>query len=185
MRASARVVASLGAIEMELFKVENQHVGLVEGWLSDPDNARWLDFGGGVQQISASFIKVMAMKKSNLLMLFSIDEARTPIGVVALSEISAFKTANLWYLLGDKAHAGGGHTKRAVAMLTRIGFHDLGLNCVTAWSVVGNTASERILASAGFRAAGKLRSVHLLDGAPQDRIVYDILPSELPDASGG
>ena len=60
----------------------------------------------------------------------------------------------------------------------------LGLDCVRLRAARGNTASQRVAERAGFRRSGvQRRAERLRDGSPEDFILFDLLPSELPPAA--
>ncbi len=102
-----------------------------------------------------------------------------PIGIVALRDLSPnFKSAMLWYVLGDKTCSRHGYTTRAVRKLLHFGFADLGLEAVNAWTVEANIPSIRVLERNNFRLIGRLRSCHEIDGQKFDRLLFDLLASE-------
>jgi RimJ/RimL family protein N-acetyltransferase len=68
---------------------------------------------------------------------------------------------------------------RAAAEVVRIGFHELDLRAINAWVVEGNKASVRILESIGFRRIGRQRQCHRIEGRRCDRLLFDIVPSDL------
>jgi RimJ/RimL family protein N-acetyltransferase len=88
------------------------------------------------------------------------------------------RSATLWYVLGNKAFEGRGHTKQAARKMLEEGFGELGLHSVNAWVVETNQASIRILERIGFRLLGMQRECHLLDGVLRDRLLYDLLATE-------
>ena len=98
------------------------------------------------------------------------------LGIVALADVDrAFRTALLWYVLGDARYAGQGHTSRAVAALLSTAFSELGLNAVSAWVVEGNSPSLRVLERNHFRSAGRFRACHYLDGRPRNHLLLRII----------
>jgi acyl carrier protein len=124
----------------------------------------------------------MARRPSNLLRFFTLDGERTPIGIVALGDVSpAFRTANLWYVLGARRHGGRGLTTRAVGRLLSEAFRTQGLASVQAWAVETNHASIAVLERNGFRLVGRRRRCHVMDGHPHDRLLYDLLAEEHED----
>ena len=162
---------------MKLYPVQKSDSTTVARWLADEPNGQWLDFGGTT--LTPLAIQVMSQKATHCLRLFSAEAATEPIGIVALSEIHQhFKTAQLWYVLGNKVYAGRGYTSRAVSMMLRMAFAELGLRCVNAWTVESNTQSISVLKANGFRQAGKLRKFHEINGCVYDRLLFDLLPSE-------
>lgn len=164
---------------MSLRRLEAADLPVVAGWLADPGNAQWLDFGGGVQTLTPAALGVMNQRDLHLLRLYSDSDGGSPIGIVALSNVSrAVGTAMLWYVLGDKAHGGRGVTTRAVSELLDMAFAELGLAAVNAWTVEHNVASQRVLEHNGFRLIGRQRACHVIDGRRYDRLLFDMLAEE-------
>ena len=77
---------------------------------------------------------------------------------------------------------GRGVTTRALRILCRFGFAELGLGRLELVADPENLASQRVAEKAGFRREGVLRS-HLLhpDGRRRDSIMYSLLPEELSE----
>jgi len=89
----------------------------------------------------------------------------------------------MWVVLGRKRY--GGYGPRAASKLLTLGFTELGLESVGAWTVEINVPARRGLERLGFRYIGRQRRCHWIDGRPYDRLLYDLLASEhreLPDA---
>jgi RimJ/RimL family protein N-acetyltransferase len=164
---------------MELRPIEESLVQTVAEWLAEKQNYQWLDFGYGNQLLTQSTIQIMGKREGHLLRVYTDDLGDKPIGIVAFSNISrSFKTANIWYLLGDKRYAGLGCTKRAVSRMLAFGFGELGLNAINAWAVEANRPSLRILLASNFQMLGRQRRCHYIDGLPHDRLHFDLLRSE-------
>jgi RimJ/RimL family protein N-acetyltransferase len=156
-----------------------EDVSLVSGWLSCEENYKWLDFGDGVHGLSEPLLRIMIQKGTHFLRLYSASQGGTAIGLVAFSNLhQTFKTATLWYVLGDKSHGGLGETRAAVSRLLQFGFQDLRLRAINAWAIEENRPSIRILERNGFRNAGRLRECHSLNGRFVDRLLFDLLCSE-------
>jgi RimJ/RimL family protein N-acetyltransferase len=68
---------------------------------------------------------------------------------------------------------------RAVALLARWALTDAGLARVQAHVEPDNTASQRLLESAGFQREGHLRSYLVFEGRRADAFIYSLLPSDL------
>ncbi|MBB3656712.1 ribosomal-protein-alanine N-acetyltransferase [Rhizobium sp. BK650] len=65
-----------------------------------------------------------------------------------------------WAELGYEIHPsvwGTGLMTEAVKAVTKCGFDHFSLNRIEAWTLPGNTASDRVLEKAGFRYEGTLR----------------------------
>jgi RimJ/RimL family protein N-acetyltransferase len=158
---------------------------IIAGWLAQPRIARWLDFGGE-RPLTALALKYAIAQGSTRLFTYAPAAAgAAPIGVVGLGSIHPrFRTALLWYALGEPRFAGRGLTGRAAAEVVRIGFEELGLRALNAWVVEGNDASVRILESIGFQRIGRQRQCHLVDGRPRDRLLFDLVWSEFTRRHG-
>lgn len=163
---------------MMLRPVGVEEMDLVYGWLTDPENSKWLDFAHG-RPLHVLALRVMLRDERYVLRLFGPGEADPPVGLVALSDVNPrHGTAGLWYVLGDRLQRGRGWTTRAVSSLLDHGFGDLGLASVNAWTVEANVASRRILERNGFRLIGRQRACHWLDGRRADRLWFDLLSTE-------
>jgi RimJ/RimL family protein N-acetyltransferase len=168
---------------MKLRDLEDADFPVVAGWLSDPQNARWLRFGPGVRALSPTALKLMARRDLHKIRVFSPDDGGPPVGVVALADIDReFRTATLWYVLGDAAQRGRGLTSAAVSRLLTEGFAS-GLRAVGAWVVDGNVPSLRVLQRNRFRLIGRQRMCHDIDGCPRGRLLFDLLASEHREGS--
>jgi RimJ/RimL family protein N-acetyltransferase len=164
---------------VQLQPLDAYSLDLVAKWMAREENYQWLDFGLGNQILTVTSLKVMMQRDIHLLKLFTADSDDTPIGLVALSNIAhSFKTATLWYALGDKTYAGQGYTTHAVSQILTLGFKELGLAAVGAWTVEHNKASIRVLMRNHFRIIGRQRRCHYIDGRPFDRILFDLLAAE-------
>jgi RimJ/RimL family protein N-acetyltransferase len=157
-------------------------INVVAGWLGDPSNYQWLDFGNGVQQLSATSLKIMAQKDIHVLRVYTADDERTPIGVVGLSNVDRhFKSATIWIALGDKQFSGKGFPSRAASKMLTLAFGELSLNVVQAWCVECNHASARIIRRLNFQPIGRQRQCHRINGQTFDRLWFDMLPSEFKE----
>jgi RimJ/RimL family protein N-acetyltransferase len=157
-------------------------INTVAGWLGEPDNYRWLDFGNGVQRVSAPTLMIMAQKDIHVLRVFTADDDRTPIGVVGLSNVDRnFGIANAWIALGNRQFGGKGYPTRATSKLLAFAFGELKLNAVQAWCVECNHASARIIRRLNFQPIGRQRQCHRIDGRIYDRLWFDLLPSEFKE----
>jgi RimJ/RimL family protein N-acetyltransferase len=164
---------------MRLEPVDNDLLAVVDGWLADEANHRWLDFGAGVQRLGAGALKIMSQRDIHVLRVYWADGATVPTGLVALSNIARrFGTATLWYVLGDKRQGGRGVTTQAVGQILDLAFGPLALEAVNAWAVETNVASVRVLTANGFRLIGRQRRCHVVEGCARDRLLFDRLATE-------
>lgn len=165
---------------MSLRPVEMSDIPLVAEWLGDPANYQWLDFGRGVQRIDPVALRIMLQRDLHLLRLFNGDDGEArPIGIVGLSDIDRnFGTATLWAVLGEKEYGRRRLTTQALREILSIGFGDLGLSVVDAWTLETNRGGQRILDELNFRFIGRQRSCHVVEGQRYDRLWYDLLAEE-------
>jgi RimJ/RimL family protein N-acetyltransferase len=164
---------------MRLEPLSDSNLEAAAGWMGAKENYQWLDFGAGLQVLTAVALKVMSQRDLHLLRVFTSDEGDRPIGIVALSNIAeGFKTATLWYVLGEKGCGGRGFTSRAVSGILALGFRERGLQAVNAWVVDSNEPSRRVLVRNGFRLIGRQRQCHAIEGRLHDRLLFDLLAHE-------
>jgi RimJ/RimL family protein N-acetyltransferase len=76
---------------------------------------------------------------------------------------------------------GRGVAGRALGLLTRWGFDELGLERLELRISVTNTASELVAERAGYRREGVLRSVHFKEGRRIDLGIWSLLRSDEPN----
>ena len=154
-----------------------ERIELAAGWLSEPANYKWLDFGNGVQKVTPVTLKIMTQRDLHVFRLYTADDGDEPIGIVGLTNVDRnFKTASLWAVLGRKRF--GGSTVQACSKMLTVAFTELGLRAVSAWTVEINVAAQRVLERLHFRPIGRQRQCHVIDGRPYDRLLFDLLPSE-------
>jgi len=65
-------------------------------------------------------------------------------------------------------------------MLT-VGFRELGLHAVSAWTLETNIGGQRVLEALHFKPIGRQRQCHYIDGRPYDRLLFDLLATEHQD----
>jgi RimJ/RimL family protein N-acetyltransferase len=152
-------------------------IQLVAGWLGKYENSKWLDFGNGVQMVNPVTLKIMTQRDIHVFRVHTGDDGDVPVGVVGLTNVDrTFKTATLWAVLGNKRY--GGCTTQAASKMLTLGFTELGLQAVNAWTVETNNAGRRGLERLGFRYIGRQRQCHYIDGRPYDRLLFDLLATE-------
>jgi [ribosomal protein S5]-alanine N-acetyltransferase len=100
------------------------------------------------------------------------------VGVVALRDIDQeHSQAELSFWIG-RAYWGRGLASEAAAAALRFGFEELDLNRVTAYHMVRNAASKRVLTRLGFQGEGLLRQRVKKWGVFEDVLAYALLRAE-------
>jgi len=106
-----------------------------------------------------------------------------PLGAIGLGELNRMlASASIGYWLAREAR-GHGYVSRAVRLLARWGFEELGLARIALTTDPENLGSQRVAERCGFTQEGRLRS-HMLvrhTGRRRDSLVYGLLPGELTD----
>jgi RimJ/RimL family protein N-acetyltransferase len=157
-------------------------IELAASWLGNPENYKWLDFGNGVQRVTAVTLKIMSQRDIHVFRVFTADDGEVPIGVVGLTNVDRnFKTGSLWAVLGNKRY--GGSTTEACARMLTLGFTELGLEAINAWTLETNRPAQRVLERLHFKYIGRQRRCHWIDGRPLDRLLFDQLATEHQDVS--
>lgn len=132
-----------------------------------------------MQLLHPAALKAMCLTVSHVIRVFTSEADEMPIGIVALSNLSTnFKTAMLWYVLGNKEYGGKGYTTRAAYQILRFGFTALGLQAVNAWVVETNIPSIRVLERNNFQLIGRQRRCHYIEEQGFDRLLFDLLGVE-------
>jgi len=152
---------------------------LAAAWLQRKENHQWLDFGGSRQGVTPTLLRIMVQREANLIRLYTSDADDTPIGVVALTNIDRnMRTGTFWIVAGDKSFRSRGWAHIAASRFLTCAFRDLGLHTVNTW-IVEHNVSRRGAERLGFRFIGRQRQCHFIDGQPYDRLLFDLLASEL------
>ncbi len=154
------------------------HYELAAAWLSEPETNRWLGSEWRGRQVDPKLLSLILMKPANRMWLAFRDGL--PCGLVAVGDMDKTDGSGvLWYLLGDRERGGKGLMTEAVGRVCRLAFEDLGLRSLQASIMEPNIPSRRVLEKCGFREVGILRQGLTLDGEPVDRILYDLIASDL------
>jgi RimJ/RimL family protein N-acetyltransferase len=107
------------------------------------------------------------------------DDDERILGGASLYDIEAAQgRASTGYWLAPDAR-GRGIATRAVRLLARWAFVDLGIERLQLTCGPDNEASQRVAERAGFTREGVLRSRLPFKGRRRDTVVYSLLPGEL------
>jgi RimJ/RimL family protein N-acetyltransferase len=86
--------------------------------------------------------------------------------------------AELGYMVTPPAR-GRGVAGRAITLISRWAFDELGLARIEAWIDVANAPSQRVAERTGYTLEGVRRSTHFKEGKRVDMAVYSLLPADL------
>jgi RimJ/RimL family protein N-acetyltransferase len=100
------------------------------------------------------------------------------VGAIGMSTNQS-RTGHIGYWCAPHAR-GKGLTTRALRLISRWAFDELGLERLELITDPDNVASQRVAENVGYRREGVLRS-HLLhpDGRRRDSVMFSLLPDEL------
>ena len=87
------------------------------------------------------------------------------------------------YIVSPQARRRG-YATRALRLITRWAFEQLGVERLALWTLPGNVASQAVADKAGFRFEGLARNWEVdRDERPIDAVMYSITPEDLADAN--
>jgi RimJ/RimL family protein N-acetyltransferase len=113
---------------------------------------------------------------------FSVTDAKTGavLGGVGFAWIGDEGVGEVGYWLCSEAR-GRGLTARAVRLVSRWSFEELGCERLQLRADADNVASQRVAQKAGFTREGVLRSVHFNPRQQRrvDFVMFSLLPSEI------
>jgi RimJ/RimL family protein N-acetyltransferase len=102
----------------------------------------------------------------------------TSLGFAAFVDLDLeHREGEIGYMVAPAAR-GRGIAPRAVELLTRWGFDELGLIRLELRIDVENAASERVAARTGYQRDGVLRDIHFKDGLRSDLAVWSRLSQD-------
>jgi RimJ/RimL family protein N-acetyltransferase/nitrite reductase/ring-hydroxylating ferredoxin subunit len=115
---------------------------------------------------------------------FAIADAATDryIGSIGLHLGPNARRHAVGYLVAPEAR-GRGVAVRALRLVTRWGFYQLGIQRLALWTLPGNVRSQRVAEKAGFRFEGLARNWESdRDELPIDAVMYSLTPEDLAEA---
>ncbi|MFD0271813.1 GNAT family N-acetyltransferase [Streptomyces sp. NPDC127106] len=126
---------------------------------------------------------LLAEHDGGRLFPYVVVEAATdaPIGMINLGSVSLgpFRSGGVGYWV-DRAWTGRGVATAALEEVCRIARDELRLHRVEASALVDNTASQRVLAKAGFARIGLAPGYLHINGAWRDHVLFQRLLHDDP-----
>jgi len=115
---------------------------------------------------------------------YAIADAATDIyvGSIGLHLGPNVRRHAVGYLVAPEAR-GRGVAVRALQLITRWGFADLGIERLALWTLPGNVASQKVAEKAGFRFEALTRNWETdRDDRPIDAVMFSMTPDDLAEA---
>ena len=164
---------------------DSNDVNDIAAWLAEPDINQWFDFGQGRQTLPVLAVQLMMQSGRHRLRVFGPTGHKLASGLVAVSDLThVFGTGSFWVLRDRRRRACRDMTLLASTEILREAFETDRLNCITAWAVDCNVRARCLLERIGFRLIGLQRDCHVMHGSRFGRVLYDLLPADLPTGRG-
>lgn len=156
---------------------------------SGPSSHRWLEgpFGRFVAKLvryaaKAARLLWYLVYRPRILPKYSLaivlKETGRAIGAVTIARMKDDpERVDIGFWVG-KDYWGQGLTTDAVQLTLCIGFKQLGLRQMDAWTFEKNVGSKRVMEKCGFKLQSVVRDAYVKYGEPQTRLNYSILKSD-------
>lgn len=144
------------------------------GWLGDAEVGRYLEsrFTDHTLDSTRDYVAGLVDHPDNLFLGIRCHGLGRHVGNIKIGPINRVHGfGEVGIMVGDRAAWGRGIATRAIAIISEIARHELGLRKLGAGCYGGNRGSEKAFLRAGFTVEG-IRPAHfLLDGEPEDMIL--------------
>ena len=163
-------------MEVTLRDMQQMDIPVLKPWLTDKENAKFLDPFFQNESIGDMQLAFFLMRKDRRIFLILCDGI--PVGMMGLTNIDEInRSVEIWSILGEKTYRKKGIITIGYVLALKKAFQELGLLSVHAWVVEGNYTIS-VCEKLGFKTIGRQRQCHLIDGIFKDRILFDILHDE-------
>jgi [ribosomal protein S5]-alanine N-acetyltransferase len=167
--------------DVELFLLEPSHVtDQYVTWLNDPATNRYLESRLIVNTVESTraFVSANLGSSDNVFLGIRYRPAGSAqssghVGNIKLGPINwHHRTAELGLLIGDRAVWGKGVASTSILLLCEIARTSLRLRKITAGCYASNIGSRRAFEKAGFSIEGIRKAQCLIDGIPEDVVLF-------------
>lgn len=141
----------------------------------------WCHAGYTIEETTAFVTAREEAWKSDEAYAFAVFDASagTYLGGVGLNFINRIhQCANLGYWVRS-TQTGHGIASAATRLAARFALEQLGFQRIEILAAVGNRASQRVAEKAGATREGTLRKRLLVNGQPQDAVLYSLVAEDL------
>ena len=150
-------------------------------WLNDPDITLYNSHGRYPVTVPEllQFVENALNSRSSLVMAIINIETGKHIGNISLQGISWIdRSAEIAFLLGEKAFWGKGVMYEAGMLIMTHGFKQLNLHRIHCGTSAENTGMQKLAEKLGMKQEGIRREALYKDGSYRDVIEYGILEHE-------
>lgn len=172
-------------MSISLRKFSWEDIPLKVGWINDPANNQFLHYNLPLEIASTeAWFARTKDQDSRLDMTILLDGI--PVGILGLLQIDRKnESAELYITIGEPTAKGKGIAGKAMELLMRIGFEELGMRRISLMTETGNTAAVRAYEKFGFVREGCLRNeLRNRQGVYVSRYVYSMLKDEFEERYG-
>lgn len=162
---------------IELADVSQKYVD----WLNDPDVNQFLETRYTQQTLESveQFVNSRLNHPDEILLAICANANHEHIGNIKLGPICRIhKRAQVSLFIGDKSYWHQGLASEAVALVTKYGFEQQGLNYIFAGAYSLNIGSIKAFERCNYRHHGLLKEYYLVDGQPVDLVYLGITAAE-------
>jgi RimJ/RimL family protein N-acetyltransferase len=163
---------------LELRRWREEDVPAIHAACQDPEILRWLPLIPRPYTLEDARAFVADEVGLGRYQYAIVEDGRL-VGSIGMRVNEVNRVGHIGYWCAREAR-GRGLVTRALRLLSRYGFDELGLGRLELITDPDNVASQRLAEKVGFRREGVLRS-HLLhpDGRRRDSVMFSLLPGEL------
>jgi RimJ/RimL family protein N-acetyltransferase len=156
------------------FDVEDISDEYIE-WLNDPVTTRFLDTKLG-QTRSMVRAYVQSFTPPNVLMRIVWKPSNTHVGNVSLHSFQPIhRRIELGIMIGRASERGKSIGRQACSLIAGYAFDQLGVNKITAGTVIENGGMSRVFLDLGFTVEGTLAKHFYLEGEYHDVRIFGLL----------
>ena len=158
-----------------MYEAVRESVAEVSPWLP------WCHAGYTMEETTAFVAAREGAWKNDEAYAFGVFDAVAGayLGGVGLNFVNRIhQCANLGYWVRT-SRTGRGVASRAARLAARFALERLGFQRVEILAAVGNRASQRVAEKAGAALEGTLRKRLLVNGQPQDAVLYSLVAEDL------
>jgi RimJ/RimL family protein N-acetyltransferase len=155
-------------------------------WLADETIIRYLEvrFSRRDRESVAQFVRGCLEAPQALLLGIRDVATDAHVGNIKVAWNPDHLTGDIGVMIGDKSQWSRGYASRAVDLLSKFALQELRLRKVIAGIYRSNVGSVRAFEKVGYRLEAVLREQVLLDGRPEDVLLFAI-HSNAGEASPG
>jgi RimJ/RimL family protein N-acetyltransferase len=170
--------------ELLLRPTRKRDVAAIRAVYSEPDIRRWMGWDGPLPDDAEARATIeraaQAWEQATWAVFAIVDAAKDQVMGGVNLRFSDFEIAEVSYFLRASAR-GRGFATRAVQMLARWAFDDVGIERIELRTHPENAASQRVAERAGFTREGVERASRAWpDGSRFDSIVFSLIRSDRP-----